>query len=174
LDPETYYYRRVFADAVLAVDAVRQHPLVDPARVAVTGVSQGGGIAIAVSALVDDLAGVMPNVPFLCDFPRASRIAIRDPYPEIARYLHVHRDQVAEVFTTLSYFDGAVLARSATAPALFSVALMDEVCPPSSVYAAYNAYAGPKRLCVYEFNDHEGGESFQEAEQLRWLADVLS
>ncbi len=52
LDPATYYYRRVFVDAVRAVEAVRAHHLVDPARVAVTGGSQGGGISIAVAALV--------------------------------------------------------------------------------------------------------------------------
>ena len=58
---------------------------------------------------------------------------------------------------TLSYFDGAVLARSAKAPALFSVGLMDDICPPSTVYAAFNAYGGPKEIREYPFNDHEGG-----------------
>ena len=47
LDPATYYYRRVYTDAVRAVEAARSHPAVDATRVAVTGGSQGGGIAIA-------------------------------------------------------------------------------------------------------------------------------
>jgi cephalosporin-C deacetylase len=63
-----------------------------------------------------------------------------------------------------------VLARRATVPAMFSVAVMDQTCPPSTVFAAYNAYAGPKDIVVYEYNDHEGGEAFQRGEQLRWLA----
>jgi cephalosporin-C deacetylase len=63
-----------------------------------------------------------------------------------------------------------VLAERATAPALFSVALMDQTCPPSTVFAAYNAYGGPKELTVYEYNDHEGGEGFQRGRQLEWLA----
>lgn len=46
--PETYYYRRVFNDAVRCVEAVREHPAVVPDRIVVTGVSQGGGIALAV------------------------------------------------------------------------------------------------------------------------------
>ena len=39
--PTTYYYRRVFTDAVRAVDAVRALPGVDPARVAVVGQQPG-------------------------------------------------------------------------------------------------------------------------------------
>ena len=50
---------------------------------------------------------------------------------------------------------------------------MDETCPPSTVYAAYNAYAGPKQITTYEFNDHEGGQVFQDIEQLRWLAELV-
>ena len=47
--PETYYYRRVFVDAVRAVQVLRGYALVDAARVAVVGASQGGGIALAVA-----------------------------------------------------------------------------------------------------------------------------
>ena len=67
----------------------------------------------------------------------------------------------------------AALVARATAPALFSVALQDDVCPPSTVYAAYNAYGGPRQIVEYPFNDHEGGEGFQRQAQLGWLADLL-
>jgi cephalosporin-C deacetylase len=170
LDPATYYYRRVFGDAVRAVEAVRAHEAVDPTRVAVTGGSQGGGISLAVAALVDDLAGVAPDVPFLSDFPRSTTLKDTDPYAEIGRYLKAHRDHVERVFSTLAYFDVAILGRRASAPALFSVALMDEICPPSTVYAAYNNYAGPKEIVEYPFNDHEGGQAFHDVARMRWLA----
>lgn len=174
LDPATYYYRRVYTDAVRAIEAVRTHPAVDGSRVAVTGGSQGGGIAIAAAALVPDLAGVAPDVPFLCDFPRATTLADTIPYVEIVRYLKAHRDHVNAVQRTLSYVDGAVLARRATVPALFSVALMDLVCPPSTVFAAYNHWAGAeKRIEVYPFNDHEGGQGFHDRVKLAWLAERL-
>jgi cephalosporin-C deacetylase len=172
-DPATYYYRRVFVDAVRAVEAVQSHPAVDAGRVAVTGASQGGGITIAVASLVPGLIGVMPDVPFLADFRRAVDIAGKNPYAEIERYLASHRDQAEAVFRTLSYFDAAVLGRTATAPALFSVAHMDQTCPPSTVYAAFNAYSGPKEICDYEFNDHEGGQIWQRVRQLSWLAARL-
>ncbi len=174
LSPETFYYRRLFVDAVRAVQALRQHPAVDPDAVVAKGISQGGGVAIAVAALQPNaVAAVLPDVPFLSDFPRATTITNSDPYGEVARYLKAHRDDTAQAFRTLSYFDVATLGRRATAPALFSVALMDNICPPSTVYAAYNNYGGPHEIRVYPFNDHEGGQAFQEREQIRWLRETL-
>ncbi|MGW8357624.1 acetylxylan esterase [Streptomyces wedmorensis] len=173
-DPYAYYYRRLFTDAVRAVEAARSHPLVDAGRTAVTGGSQGGGIALAVAGLVRDLVAVAPDVPFLCDFPRATTVTDRNPYREIGNYLKTHRGRVEQVRNTLAYFDGVHFAARATAPALFSTALEDQTCPPSTVFAAYNAYAGQdKAIEVYDFNDHEGGGPFQEAAQLRWLPGRL-
>ena len=116
----------------------------------------------------------MPDVPFLSDFPRA--ITITDDGS-------VRRDRAAtsrptattsrRVLATLAYFDVAILGRRASAPALFSVGLMDETCPPSTVYAAFNRYGGPKEIREYPFNDHEGGEGFHEVAKIRWLAERL-
>ncbi|GAA3804774.1 acetylxylan esterase [Cellulomonas soli] len=173
LDIRGYYYRRLFTDAVRAVDAARSLDGVDPDRVVVTGGSQGGGITLAVAGLVDGLAGVMADVPFLAHVQRGVEVALTDPYAEIVRYLAVHRDHAEQVFRTLSYVDGVNHARRASAPALFSVALLDATCPPSTVYAAYRAYAGPKEIAVYRFNDHEGGQAYQLARQLTWLRTTL-
>ncbi|MEU6657503.1 acetylxylan esterase [Streptomyces sp. NPDC046821] len=169
-DPYAYYYRRVFTDGVRAVEAARSHPLVDASRVAVLGASQGGGIAIAVGGLVPDLVAVAADVPFLCHFPRAATLTERNPYREIGYYLKTHIGADEQVFRTLSYFDGVHFAARGTAPALFSVGLEDQTCPPSTVFAAFNAYAGPdKAIKVYAFNDHEGGGYFHQAAQLDWL-----
>jgi cephalosporin-C deacetylase len=168
--PQTYYYRRVFTDAALAVDTVLAHPRIDPARVAVQGGSQGGGIAIAASALHDRVAASLVDVPFLCHFRRAAEITDAAPYAELATFCRSQRGRVAEAFATLDYFDGVNLAARATAPALFSVALMDPVCPPSTVFAAYHRWQGEKDIEVWTFNGHEGGGGFQTREQLRFLA----
>jgi cephalosporin-C deacetylase len=159
--PATYYYRRVFTDAVRAIEAARSHPAVDPARIAVAGGSQGGGIALAAAGLVPEVQLVMSDVPFLCHYRRATEITDAHPYQELARYLLTHRDRVEETFATLAYFDGVNFAARAGATALFSVGMMDEICPPSTVYAAYNHYRGPKEIRVWHYNHHEGGGTFQ-------------
>ncbi|PWD52000.1 acetylxylan esterase [Serinibacter arcticus] len=174
-DPHEHFYRRLFTDGVRAVDAVRTIPGVDPARVAVAGGSQGGAVTLAVAGLVPDLVAAMPDVPFLSHIDRALTLTDAYPYRELADYLRTHRGAEEGVRRTMSYFDVAGLARGATAPALFSVALMDLTCPPSTVYAAYNHYGHPdgSAIDVYRFNGHEGGEALRWARHREFLAGVL-
>lgn len=173
LDPKHYYYRRVFTDAVRAVEAARSHPDVDASQIALTGGSQGGGITIAAAGLVPDVVAAMADVPFLCHYRRATEIVDTYPYREIVEYCHVHRDKVDTAFGTLSYFDGVNFATRARAKTLFSVGLMDQVCPPSTVFAAYNYWAGEKEIKVYAYNGHEGGGSYQTVEKLRFLKRIF-
>ena len=157
------------------VDMLLAEDFVDADRIAVCGGSQGGGISLAVAGIDQRVKAVMADVPFLCDYRRALQKAARDPYLEIVRFLAQHRDKKTKVFETLNYFDGVNFARQAKAAALFSVAVMDETCPPSTVYGAYNAYAGAdKSIEEYEFNNHEGGQAFQDRAQMIWLAQRFS
>ncbi|WP_062078014.1 acetylxylan esterase [Demequina globuliformis] len=179
-DPVEYFYRRVYTDAVRAVDAARSLSGVDGSRVFFAGISQGGGIALAVAGLAEGLAGVMADVPFLAHFERAVAITDEAPYSEIVTYLSVHRGERSRVFETLSYFDAVNHAKRATAPLLSSVALRDLVCPPSTGYAAFNWYgahaaqAPAKHMEVWHDNGHEGGAVHQLARQLQFVRSVLN
>jgi cephalosporin-C deacetylase len=173
LDPKHYFYRRVFTDAVRAIEAARSHDAVDATQIAVTGGSQGGGITIAAAGLVPDVVAAMPDVPFLCHYRRATELVDAYPYKEIAEFCHAQRDKVDTVFNTLSYFDGVNLAARAKAKALFCTGLMDQVCPPSTVFAAYNHWAGSEKdIKVYPYNGHEGGGSYQTLEKIKFLKSI--
>lgn len=171
--PDTYYYRRLFADAVRAVDAIATFPQVDSSSIAVVGGSQGGAMAIAVAGLRTDLTAAVAFVPFLSDIRRASTITDSMPYREIGMYLATQRTMVEQAFATLSYFDGVNFARRATAPVWYSAALMDPVCPPSTVFASYHEYGGPKHITVWPYNGHEGGGIQDAAVALAALKDAF-
>lgn len=184
---EDYYYRRVYVDAFRAVEAAQAHPAVDAAKVVLAGVSQGGGLVVATAGLtagrLDGVIAALPDVPFLQDFPRAIDITPRGPYPEIAQFLARHRHRYEAALEVLNYFDGVNLARYATAPALYSAAQMDDICPPSTVFASFNAYGSgtsaasatgaAKEIEVYRFNNHEGGQEHQWIRQLVFLRKIL-
>src|SRR3954451_8088387 len=155
-NPDGYYYTRLYVDAVRAVEAAAELPGVDAQRLAVCGSSQGGGLALAAAALCPERVRVChANVPFLCDFQRAVGLSPSYPYKEIADFLAQQTDLVDDALNTLRYVDCALLARRITADCLFSVGLMDEICPPSTVFAAYNEVPGNnKEIAVYPFGVH--------------------
>lgn len=175
LDPHNYFYRRVFTDAVRAVEAALALDGTDPERLAVAGASQGGAIALAATALSGALVrAAMIGVPFLADVRRAVRVTEERPYYELLAFLGTHRAQAETALRTMDYVDGITMAAHATAPARFSVALMDTICPPSGGFGVHNHYAGPKELTTYPYNNHEGGEADDQLASIRWLQALWS
>jgi cephalosporin-C deacetylase len=165
LDPRHMYYTRLFIDAARALEAARAHPASDGLPLVTTGASQGGGLTLAsthlatlaIDGVSDTVAASMPDVPFLSNFARAVRVTESSPYEEIIRFCKIYPQHTERVFANLSYLDVVNHARHTQVPALFSVGLLDETTPASTVYSAYNWYAGPKQIRVYPFNGHEGG-----------------
>lgn len=156
LDENSYYYRYVFMDCCRAVDYVLGRDDVDGSRVGVTGISQGGGLSIATAGLHKRVSLMISSVPFLCDFQRAVNVATAGPYPEILNYLKWRPDDEKRAFETLSYFDAMNLAPNVLGPSFVSVGLVDVICPPSSVYAAFNHLTAQKKeLAVYPGMGHE-------------------
>ena len=175
-DPRTHYYTRLFIDAAQAVAAARRHPASTGRSVVTTGGSQGGALAIVAAHLAGAAGGAvaatLPEVPFLAHFQRAVEVTESRPYLELIEYLSVHRGEVDQVFSTLSYLDVVNHAKRATAPALFSVGLVDDITPASTVFAAFNHYAGPKQIEVYPFNGHDGGGTQHFLAKLAFLASL--
>ncbi|WP_203992464.1 acetylxylan esterase, partial [Sphaerisporangium rufum] len=110
----------------------------------------------------------------LTHFRRAVEITDAYPYQEIVRFLASQRGTEEQVFRTLAYFDGLNFAARGRVPAAYSVALMDQVCPPSTVFAAHNHWAGPKEINVWPWNEHEGGSGRQLDLHLRYLRRLFS
>jgi len=172
-DPEQYYFTRLYVDAVRAVETAREMAGVDATRIAVSGSSQGGGLALAAAALVGQAVRVChADVPFLCDIGHAVTLSSRMPYAEVAEFLAQQVDLVPAALDTLRYVDCALLARRITASCLLSVGLMDEICPPSTVFAAYNEITAPKDIAVFPFGVHAVPPAHLER-QLRHLRELL-
>jgi cephalosporin-C deacetylase len=169
--PETYYYRRLYVDAVRAVETAVALPGIDTERIVVAGVSQGGALALAAAALAPQLVSLChADVPFLADIERAMDIAIDYPYLELVSYLALHPELEAAARDTLRHIDNALLATRVRAHTLVGVGLRDTVTPPSTVFAAYNAIPGSKEIAVYPYSGHMLPTSHVQ----RQLADVAA
>lgn len=157
--PDKLLFRDIFLDTALLAKIVMGMPGVDPGRVGATGGSQGGGLTLACAALEPRIARAAPVYPFLCDYRRVWEMDLaKDAYQEITEYFR-HFDPLHEreeqVFTALGYIDAAQLAPRIRGEVLMATGLMDNICPPSTQFAAYNRITSAKSMLIYPDFGHE-------------------
>lgn len=157
--PEKLFYRAVFLDTAQLVRVVMALDGVDPERVGVSGMSQGGGLALACAALEPRVRMVAAIAPFLSDYRRVWEIDLaRDGYEQLQEYFRrfdpLH-EREHEVFERLGYIDVQHLCPRIQAEVLMAVGLMDTICPPSTQYAAFNRIESAKSTLVYPDFGHE-------------------
>jgi len=157
LDTENSYYQALALDASRAVDAAAQQPEIDPARIAVVGGSQGGGLSLLAAALNPAAAAVIADIPNMCHMDYGIMHSTGS-LTEIAQYLKRYPHQLERVLNTLAHFDLLNLAPRITAPVFMSVGWKDTVCMPETVYAVYNKLRCSREIHDYPFNGHETGE----------------
>lgn len=156
-DPHTCYYKSAVTDAIRAIDWVMEQPEVDPERVGVVGGSQGGGLALAVSAIGARHAFAVADIPNMC-YMDWSVLHTTGSITEAADYIARYPERMGAVLRTLSYYDNANLAPLIRIPVMVSVGFKDTICPPEAVFAAYNRIESEKRMEVYPFNGHYPGQ----------------
>lgn len=155
LDSKTdFYYRRVYLGLVRSIDFIFSLPQFDGQFLAVCGGSQGGALSIVAAALDKRVTCYSAFYPALCDLTgylngRAAG------WPAM---FHYKEDTTPEVIArkaeVSAYFDVVNFARKVSVPGFFSWGYKDEVCPPTSMYAAYNEVTAPKHLFVCPDTGH--------------------
>jgi cephalosporin-C deacetylase len=171
-EPSSYYFRHAYLDARRALHVLAGFDEVDSSRVAVHGISQGGGLALAVAALSELPVFALSEIPAFLDFPRAITIANRPANNEVVEHLRLHPARRAQVMRTLAYIDNVNLAPWIRCPTHMTVCLRDDVCPPSSIFAAYNHLVSERSIDVFPELGHEVPDEFAER-RLRLVVEAL-
>ena len=143
-DREKAYFTGMMLRLIRGIDVLAAQPEWDGKRVIVYGSSQGGYQAIAAAGLDARVTFFAAGVPAGCDHSgmMANRIAgwpkivpMKDGKPDLA---------VLEAFRYIDCMNFAT--RTKAAGCYFTVGFIDGVCPPTSVYAAYNQLNIPKEI----------------------------
>jgi len=149
-DRDRYYYRRVYLGCLRANDFLVSHPKWDGKNLIVTGGSQGGALTIVTAGLDPRVTALAPYYPALSDL--AGYLKGRaGGWPHIFKE-EAHRTEAK--IRTAAYYDVVNFARRVKAPGLYSWGWNDEVCPPTSMHAAYNVVAAPKQLLLAAETGH--------------------
>ncbi|MHB1461183.1 MAG: acetylxylan esterase [Armatimonadota bacterium] len=158
--PEKLMYRGLYLDTAQLTDIVMGFPEVDAERVVATGGSQGGGLTLACAALHSGIKKAAPAFPFLCDYKRVWEMdQAAGAYAELRTHFRTYdplHEREEEIWTKLGYIDVQHLAPRINGEVMMFTGLMDNICPPSSQFAAYNKIISPKQVVIYPDFGHEG------------------
>ncbi len=157
--PDKLLYRALFLDTAQLARIVMAMDEVDEKRVGATGGSQGGGLTLACAALEPRVARAAPVYPFLCDYKRVWEMDLAEKaYGELKKHFRLFdptHEREEELFTRLGYIDVQHLCPRIRAEVLMTTCLLDDVCPPSTQFAAYNRIVSKKRMIIYPDFGHE-------------------
>lgn len=143
------YYNRVIVGALRAVDFICSLPQYNGKALGVTGSSQGGALSVITAALDSRVTFYGAVHPALCDH-EAFLKKRAGGWP----HYYYQAAPTDKELKALRYYDTANFARCLKATGWFSWGYNDEVCPPTSMYAAYNAVTAPKELHLYLETGH--------------------
>lgn len=165
---ENNYYKRVLMGAIRAVDFIHALPEFNREALVVTGSSQGGALSVMVAALDKRVTSYAAIHPALCDHA-AFLHHTAGGWPH---YFFYNKTPSKAQIETSYYYDVVNFAKQVTVPGWFSWGYNDEVCTPTSMYAAYNSVAAPKELHLYLETAHFW---YQEQYELwnNWLFQAL-
>lgn len=144
-DKDQYYYKRVYLGCVRSIDFLFSLPQFDGSNLAVTGGSQGGALSIITAGLdsrVKYLAAYYPALSDLTGYLKGRA----GGWPHIFDKNNAPVHNTKAKLETVGYYDVVNFARQLKVPGLYSWGFNDEVCPPTSMYAAYNVITAPKEL----------------------------
>ena len=165
--PEKLLFRSIFLDTVQLARVVMSLPENDAARIGTLGGSQGGALSIACAALEPRISRCVSTVPFLSDYRRVWEMDLaKEAYAELHTFFRrfdPRHEREEEIFTRLGYIDVKNLAPRIKAKTLMGLSLMDQICPPSTQFAVFNAITSEKRAMIYPDFAHENLPGFPDA-----------
>lgn len=174
-DRETYYFRRVYLGCLRANDLLVSRPSWDGHNLIAAGASQGGQLAIVTAALDPRVTALLAVHPGLCDVTpeRLHLRATGQLLPYSAELLAHSPHATPAKRATIAYYDTVNFARRVRVPGFYLWGYNDEICAPSSLYAAFNVIRAPKTLELMLEQGHSYPPEQWEAMQ-RWLAQHLA
>ncbi|SHF32392.1 Cephalosporin-C deacetylase [Mariniphaga anaerophila] len=167
-DKDNYYFKRVYLGCVRAVDFIETLDCFNGEDIAVTGGSQGGALSIITAGLddrIDYLGALYPALSDLTGYLHGRA----GGWPHMFRDAFTNKPEKVE---TSKYYDVVNFARFVKVPGWYSWGYNDNVCPPTSMHAAYNVITAPKELHVFQETQHWAFPE-QHEQKDKWLVEQL-
>lgn len=159
-DREQSYYLPMYLSCYRAADYLASRDDWDGRTLVVMGASQGGQQSLVTAAIHPKITACLSLVPAGCDMLG----------PELGRapgfpmwYNRTEGKDAAKVRETSKYFDVANFTQQIKCPVLVGIGLIDDVCPPTGIFAAVNQIRSPKEVIILPASGHQNVNGSQAA-----------
>ena len=151
-EPESWIFRRMLGDAIVAVRVLQAQIEADEDRLGAMGMSQGAGMAIWLGAWCPLVRAVCADMPFLGSVAASLEGQVyRYPTKELTDAMDRMPVGRERVLNTVRYYDTAFQAAHCRVPTQVSLGLKDPASKPANVRAIYEALPDHKRLLEYDW-----------------------
>ena len=154
------FLRVLYLRTLRALDFLMAQPEWDGKILIASGTSQGGSQSIVAGALCDKVSLVVAKVPGMCDHTGLKLHRIGGG-PQIIKFDKTG-DYNKDMLRELPYVDVANFAAFVKCKTILTTGLRDNICPPTTVFAAYSNLKCEKIIIIDEEKNHSVSKATSE------------
>jgi cephalosporin-C deacetylase len=169
----TYIFRKISCHCLRALGILAEQEGVDPERLCVGGMSQGGALALIVAAQDKRAKLCFADMPFFCDIPQALKLSRSPAYAGLRKFLVQNPDKADAAMETVELFDPINHAPLITVPTWMSAGGRDPASKAPTIEAVYEKLG--TKIKEYRFFESAGHVFLPEmnAKQREWISQYL-
>lgn len=175
---ETNYCKRLYLDGIKIVDLIKDQniELFDSFHnvpLIALGGSQGGEMALAVSALTNKIDLCVPDIPSGCAIKEriinhfGKYNAVNDLKEKVPTL------DMEKIYFEMGYFDIINFISEIKCPIFSGVGFNDDVCPPEYFYIAFSKAKVSKTLYIYNGYGHGGFDNLHYPKKLKFIKEYF-
>lgn len=161
-DREAIYYRYAILAMIRAIDYLETINVWNGEELCIYGDSQGGGLSMLVAGIDQRPSHLIQSVAALSQHGgrRVGRPSGFPYYLQTAEAIYQTQAERDQAFEATKYYDAVFAARRFTGSSMHFVNYLDDICPPTTTYAAHNAMPGA-RIMLHSLDlDHGNSNEY--------------
>jgi cephalosporin-C deacetylase len=174
LDPENYYVKAVYLDALRSIDLLRLNRKLDCGAIGIIGKGLGAAAGLFAASRSERITAMVIDSPLFTYLDVSQNESDGDIATEINDYIKINLSKRALVKRSLSYFDTLTFADKIKCDVMMSIGLKDPIAPPQCSFALFNHLLCDKLVQVYPDDGNEPGGDVQFKKVLKWLRKRVS
>jgi cephalosporin-C deacetylase len=153
LEPDKYYMRKLYLDAIRSLDVIRLIKEVDKNKVSVWGKGIGAAMAVFLQHNADRISSIVLEEPTFVYLELTQNVSKSAYAEEINEYIKKNRLNKKKIKENLAYFDVIYIASKINIPVLMFINIEKKDVAPQGGFALFHRIPENKDMVI--FTDQE-------------------